>query len=90
MTDGPGRKTGREKQKGRGKDSERKRGKEGVDCYRSRICRVAGEEEVCEADGERVKTTRRQAPRGRCDDQPHKTEAIGLQDLAWPGSPGSP
>lgn len=88
MTDGPGRRTGREK--GRGKDSERKRGKEGVDRYRPRICRVAAEVEVCKADGERVKTTRRQAPRGRCDDQPQKKEAIGLRDLAWPGTPGSP
>lgn len=85
-----GGRLGGKKQKGRGKDSERKRGKEGVDRYRSRICRVAGEEEVCEADGERVKTTRRQAPQGHCDDQPHKAEAIGLQDLVWLGSQGSP
>lgn len=80
--EGKGKKVEEKTVKGKG-------GKEGGDRYRSSICRVAGEEEVCEADGERVKTTHRQAPRGRCDDQPQKKAAIGLRDLAWPGSTGS-
>lgn len=62
MTDGPGRRHWEGKgEKGRGKESQMKRGKGGVDRYRSRICRVASEEEECEAGGERVKTTSRKA-----------------------------
>lgn len=93
MTDGRGGGVGRKREKGRGKDSEMKRGKEGVDHYRSRICRVACEEEECKAEGERVKTTSRKATTrgwGGCDDQAQKKEAIGVRDLAWPRSRGSP
>lgn len=92
MTDGQGGGRGRTGEKGRGKDSEMKRGKEGVDRYRSRICRVANEEEECEADGERVENNKQKGHSGEggCDDQAQKKEAIGVRDLAWPTSQGSP
>lgn len=60
---------------------------EGVDRYRSRILscgRRRGGMQGRKQHADRPLPF----PRGRrCDDQPQKKEAIGLRDLAWPGSP---
>lgn len=50
-------------------------------------CRVAGEGEVCKAENNTQTGPSPSPGGGRCDDQPQKKEAIGLRDLAWPGSP---